>query len=358
MFFKKLNCVFILNLDRSTIWLCQSILVLSLFNSCSDQEDFTEEVYDYETFEVNVFDQLTSWGIDTLAVTKASIGLDSYYYYPITINSSGKGQEEGNILSIKYQISILGGDTIAFYNLGSEIFSFGQGMNALIPVGLDFAIGQSDIRVGEEYNYILPPDLAYGDLDLGDFQSIIPKNSILNIQIKLVSLTALFDIPATQSLDINEYINNTALNDTSVWSGNDGFFYRSSSSRLVMKVLDSSFLVSPVEGNTVSLSYVIYDLNDSSAVIDRRTVVDPFLFTLGVDEIIPGLDEAVRNMHLNEPTLILLTSDIAYQESAAVLPNYEGLRQALVVAQVIPTYAAAIEPFQILRFEASIEKID
>ena len=125
-----------------------------------------------------------------------------------------------------------------------------------------------------------------------------------------------------------------------------------------MKVLDSSFLVSPVEGNTVSLSYVLYDMNDSSAVIDRRTVVDPFLFTLGVDEIMPGLDEAVRNMHLNEPTLILLTSDIAYQESAAVLPNYEGLRQALVAAQVIPAYAAAIEPFQILRFEASIEKID
>ena len=358
MFFKKLNCVFILNLDRSTIWLCQSILVLSLFNSCSDQEDFTEEVYDYETFEVNVFDQLTSWGIDTLAVTKASIGLDSYYYYPITTNSSGKGQEEGNILSIKYQISILGGDTIAFYNLGSEIFSFGQGMNALIPVGLDFAIGQSDIRVGEEYNYILPPALAYGDLDLGDFQSIIPKNSILNIQIKLVALTALFDIPATQSLEINEYINDTALNDTSVWSGNDGFVYRSSSSRLVMKVLDSSFLVSPVEGNTVSLSYVLYDLNDSSVVIDRRTVADPFVFTLGVDEVMPGLDEAVRKMHLNETSLILLTSDQAYRESAAVLPNYEGLRQVLVDLQVIPDYAAAIEPFQILRFEASIEKID
>ena len=76
-------------------------------------------------------------------------------------------------------------------------------MNALIPVGLDFGIGQSDIRVGEEYNYILPPALAYGDLALSDFQAILPKNSILNIQIKLVALTVLFDIPATQSLDIN-----------------------------------------------------------------------------------------------------------------------------------------------------------
>ena len=199
--------------------------------------------------------------------------------------------------------------------------------------------------------------MAYEDLDLGDFQAIIPKNSTLNIQIKLVALTTLFDISAIQSLEINEYINDTALNDTSVWSGNDGFLYRSSSSRLVMKILDSSFLVSPVEGNTMSLSYVLYDLNDSSAVINRRTIVDPFLFTLGVDEIIPRLDEAVRNMHLNEPTLILLNSDIAYQESAAIIPNYEGFRQALVAAQVILAYAAEIEPFQILRFEASIEKI-
>lgn len=79
-----------------------------------------------------------------------------------------------------------------------------------------------------------------------------------------------------------------------------------------MKILDSSFLVSPVEGNTVSLSYVLCDPNDPSAVIDRRTIVDPFLFTLGIDEIIPRLDEAVFNMHLNESTLILLTSDIAY----------------------------------------------
>ncbi|OUU00531.1 MAG: hypothetical protein CBB92_03835 [Flammeovirgaceae bacterium TMED32] len=93
MFFKRLNHVFILKLDRSTIWLCQSILILSLFNSCSDQEDFTEEGYDYRTFEVNVFDQLNSADIDTLTVTKASTGHYSYYYYPITTNPSGKGQE-------------------------------------------------------------------------------------------------------------------------------------------------------------------------------------------------------------------------------------------------------------------------
>jgi len=88
-------------------------------------------------------------------------------------------------------------------------------------------------------------------------------------------LTALFDISATQPLEIND----SALNDTSVWSGNDGFLYRSSLSRLVMKILDSSFFVSPVEDNKVSLSYVLYDLNDSSAFIDRRAIVDPFLFT-------------------------------------------------------------------------------
>ncbi len=80
MFFKKLNCVLILNLDRLTIWLCQSILILSLFNFCRDQEDFTEEGYDYKTFEMNVFDQLTSAGLNALAVTIAFIGLDSYYY--------------------------------------------------------------------------------------------------------------------------------------------------------------------------------------------------------------------------------------------------------------------------------------
>lgn len=148
-------------------------------------------------------------------------------------------------------------------------------MNVLIPVGRDYVIGQSDIRVGEEYIYILPPALAYGDLDLGDFQAIIPKNSILNIQKKIIALTALFDISATQPLEIND----SALNDTSVWSGNDGFLYRSSLSRLVMKILDSSFFVSPVEDNKVSLSYVLYDLNDSSAFIDRRAIVDPFLFT-------------------------------------------------------------------------------
>ena len=125
-----------------------------------------------------------------------------------------------------------------------------------------------------------------------------------------------------------------------------------------MNILDSSYLGLPVEGNTVSLSYVLYDLYDSSVVIDRRTIVNPFLFTLGVDEIILGLDEAVSNMHLNEPTLILLTSDIAYQESVAVIPNYEELRQALVAAKIISSCAAEIEPFQIWRFEASIEKID
>mgnify|MGYP006452157537 FL=1 len=39
---------------------------------------------------------------------------------------------------------------------------------------------------------------------------------MLNIQIKLVALATLFDVPATRSLKINEYINDTALDDTSV----------------------------------------------------------------------------------------------------------------------------------------------
>ena len=161
------------------------------------------------------------------------------------------------------------------------------------------------------------------------------------------------------SYDVSDIVTGeNGSNPSGISIGNDGFIYRSSSSRLVMKVLDSSYSISPVEGNTVSLSYVLYDLNDSSVVIDRRTIADPFVFTLGVDEVMPGLDEAVRKMHLNETSLILLTSDLAYRESAAVLPNYEGLRQVLVELQVIPNYASAIEPFQIPRFEASIERID
>ena len=72
-------------------------MVLSLFNSCSKPEAFTEEGYHYKTFEKNVFDQLTSAGIDTLTVAKTLIGLDSYYYYPIKSNPSAKSQEHGNI---------------------------------------------------------------------------------------------------------------------------------------------------------------------------------------------------------------------------------------------------------------------
>ena len=58
MFFKKLNPVFILKLKRIICWSCYPILVLSFLNSCKDQEDYIEEVYDYEAFEVTVFEQL------------------------------------------------------------------------------------------------------------------------------------------------------------------------------------------------------------------------------------------------------------------------------------------------------------
>ena len=345
------------NIPIKAIIMAIGMLITIMTCSCKES-DIEVDSFDASVFRGEVYDFLTINGIDTTLIVSGTIGAYPFYYYPIALNSQGKTQAEGNVLAIEYQLSVLTGDTLAHYSNDHLVYYLGQVMQAIFPVGLDEALITSNIKEGEEYAYIIPPALGYSDLSLGDFQTLLPANSILNFQVKLDSIGALFDVPSFQSQMLNNYINNSALNDTSRWGDRDGLVYRADNSHLVMKIMDSAYTISPVEGNTISLSYVLYDLTDSSLVLDRRTASNPFIFELGDESVLEGLDQAVRLMHLNEKALVLLTSDLAYKESVAVFPDYSGLIKILTEQNILPSYAAKIKPFQILRFEAYIESID
>jgi FKBP-type peptidyl-prolyl cis-trans isomerase len=147
------------------------------------------------------------------------------------------------------------------------------------------------------------------------------------------------------------------LDDTSKWNGNDSFVERYPSG-LTFKIMDSSYLASPNPGNVIEISYDIYYTDwDSTSTdyVERRSAANPFTFQFGVEEIIPGLNEAVSHMHLRERAIFLMPASIAYNESAIVFPDY--LSGEILINKIIPEYATKVDPFRVLIFDATIQNI-
>ncbi len=287
--------------------------------------------------------------IDTFALLNGlDLQLDpnGVYYYPVTLNPGGTSGN-GGIVSIYYEAEVLNGNTIDIFdeNDGDPLI-VKQGASAIYPVGLDFGLGY--MNEGEEYGFILIPDLAYEQYDYAG----IPPNSIIHIRVRLVLVENEIIIQNQENAAINQFIIDGELNDTTKVPVD--LVDRLPSGVVFKRLSANPTQPTPASGDSLAIEYTARTL-DTSRVVDVRPGSDPLRYQFGVSETIPGFDLGVVNMRLGERALIVVPSSLGYQGSAQVIPGY--IKGTVFQNKIIPEYALSVLPYEVLVFEARLNEI-
>ncbi len=133
--------------------------------------------------------------------------------------------------------------------------------------------GVSTMKVGGVRKLIIPPDLAYGDHSVAS--GVIPPNSTL------IFIVELLDIPKVQ------------IEDTQVGTGAEA-----------------------VNGKTLVVNYTGWLLPDGTQ-FDTTTGKQPFEFTLGTDQVIPGWDQGLVGMRVGGQRTLIIPPGLAYGAQGA-----------------------------------------
>lgn len=112
---------------------------------------------------------------------------------------SGSQATPGSVVSVLYVGKLPDGtvfDSSAAHN--NQPLTFQLGANGLIP---GFQIGVNGMKVGGERLMAVPPALGYGTTDVKDASGkvIIPANTTIVFDVKLVNVQAATNTPATET---------------------------------------------------------------------------------------------------------------------------------------------------------------
>lgn len=258
------------------------------------------------------------------------------YYYPDSLNPSGNAVVGGSVVAIYYTVTDLQGTTLASRPKSGGDSVLGKvGSSAIFPVELDQNL--TLMREGEVYNFIFPPSVAYGKLSGGTIPTDEPI--LLNIEIaRIISENDLFsqDTTAIANYIAANMLNNDPLNPVEKFP-----------SGIATKRVVAGTGSQPINGDTLIINYEARFLNDQ--VFQTRNGFE-YVFGSGFPaELLPGFQFVISQMLQSERTLALIPSSQAYRESVLYIP--ESIGDQLVEDQIIPEYAAEVDPYRALIFE-------
>ena len=281
------------------------------------------------------------------SIENAKLDESGIYSYPVIENPFGQ-PISGDIVSIYYSAKVMGAET--YFQIhdreDGDPIKMKHGVDAIYPIGVDNALPL--MKSGETFGFIFPSRLAYDTLNI---EGLVPANSIVEFKIEVVSLHTESDILTEEISIIEDYINAAALNDlqlnpeelvTSVGPNNGVFF----------KNLKSGFGIFPNVGEVVQINYEGRHVGLDGLIFDDRYAEDPFEFTFGVGLLIEGLEYAIEEMSFGQEALIMVPSKLAYNESAAILPNF--ITDQVIAAKIVPGYVGKVAPYKPLIFELKL----
>ena len=164
-------------------------------------------------------------------------------------------------------------------------FSFRLGIGQVIP-GLDQ--GMAGMRVGGRRRIVVPPELGFG----AQGTNLVPGNANLLFEVELVAGA---EVP---------------FEFTDLWVGEGEEVGR---------------------GDSLSVAYQgwVFDLlnkENKGETLDWANAEDPFSFTLGAGEVMPGWDLAIAGMRVGGVRRIVIPRDLAYgAASRPKIPAYSTL---------------------------------
>mgnify|MGYP001799880145 CR=1 FL=1 len=199
-------------------------------------------------------DTIVAW-LDSMNISASRDDNTGIYYYPDSLNPAGTQASSGSVAAIYYTLYDLNDNVIASYQrtTGDSIL-FKIGASAVYPVGIDAVI--SVMRVGETYNFNLPPEQAYRDLTSGAINPLL----IARLQVALVGLSQEADLFAQESVDIQQYIDDNLLDDLTINPLDSTELFPASG--IVYKRRSAGVGPLPLNGDTIIVNYTGRFIND------------------------------------------------------------------------------------------------
>jgi len=214
--------------------------------------------------------------------------------YTMLEAGDGPAPQPGDVVSIHIRGMLEDGTEFdSTYSRDEPIqFALGQGM--VLP-GWDEGIAL--LKVGEKARLVVPPELAFGEQG---YRDLIPPNETLTFEVELLEI--LPGAPgAPTEVDEGDYV----TTDT-------GLKYYD------LEVGDGAM---PETGQLVSVHYTgwLEDGTKFDSSLDRG---QPFTFTLGMRQVIPGWDEGVATMKVGGRRQLVIPPELGYgsQGASGVIP--------------------------------------
>ncbi|MFK7952511.1 MAG: FKBP-type peptidyl-prolyl cis-trans isomerase [Ekhidna sp.] len=336
-----------------------SILVILVLISSCKKDDLDNPVSEI------IPDSIITEYLDSLGLSSAR-DESGFYFFPdtLTLNPNGASvSQAGQVLAIYYELSDLDGEIIASHQRADgDSLLFKYSSNATFPIGLD--LGIELMRVGESFNFILPPSLAYENVSS---ISTTDGSGIVIMKVSLVAILSEDQVFLSEIDPIDEYIKRKNLNDTisitidridttflnsTIVSIDTTFIYDIDSvvyfdSGIRYKQFVSGEGFTPVNGDQIVIDYSISYLDEIN--IDSKS---NFTVTKGSgipSDLVFGLDFGLSLMNSFEEGLIIIPSSQGYRESALIIPAF--ISSELIELDIIPDYVEQIDPYKTLLIE-------
>lgn len=241
--------------------------------------------------------------------------LASGLYYIERKKGRGNTPKKGEKVQIHYIAKYL--NDFVFDNSADTLIDIIIGENQIF-IGMEEGIKK--MKKGGKATLIIPYELAFGEKG----NSIIPPFTPLCIDVELVNIKDIETVKKENALaeeiliaeakkQYDQYLIDNNLTDNQVV---EGLTYRK------LKEGNSQY---PVKGSTVKVHYIgkLMDGTVFDSSYDRN---QPFEFTLGKDNVLPGWDIAILMMSKGEKAEFVMSQNLVYCDySLGVIKPYSNL---------------------------------
>lgn len=242
--------------------------------------------------EVELISTLVPPEPETVAEDDLTTTDSGLQYYDIVVGE-GEMPVRGQTVTIEYTAWLQeGAEYLATSTLQEEPFQFALGADPSVFPGWDE--GVSTMNVGGRRQIVIPPGLALGEQGGGK----IPPNATLVMEIEL--------------LELEEIVLPTEVDEDDYTTTDSGLQYFD---------IEEGDGVEAETGMVVSVDYTGW-LTDGIKFDSSLDAGQPYTFTLGNGEVIPGWDEGLVGMKVGGKRQLLIPADLAYgaEGSGGVIP--------------------------------------
>ena len=257
-----------------------------IFNACKSSKPATniataetsvEQVMEYPDVHADA-EIDTSETIDW-SLQRTASGLE----YQILVPGYGKLPKQGDVVTVHYVGTLQDGKIFDSSRERGEPISFSLGKGQVIK-GWDEGIAL--LKEGTQARFIIPPDLAYGEREVGN----IPPNSWLIFDVELIS--------------VKEKVTPVPYNVS-------GLEKKTTPSGLGYYIVKQGTGAKAEPGKNVSVHYSGY-LEDGKMFDSSVERGQPFQFELGKGRVIKGWDEGIALLNVGTKARFIIPPDLGY----------------------------------------------